>query len=106
MEELVTFPDPFHLEARSCVEATAKIINSLGISSPPAVVIIQISLSEVERASFPAQFLIRQVRYEFVTQVYASWLANLATLSDLMSAVEPGILPGVQEIVLSWRKQD
>ena len=102
MEELFTFPDPCHLEARSCVEATAAIINSLGISS----FVLEISLSEVERASSLAQYLIPPVRLCFVIQVYASRLANLATFRLLFGTVERGILPGVQEIVFSRRKQD
>ena len=48
VEELVTLPDPCHIEVRSCVEATAMIIDGRGINT-----FRLLSLSEVERTRFP-----------------------------------------------------
>ena len=90
MEELVTALDPCHVEARSCVEATAMIIDSLGISS----FVLVISLSEVERARFLVPVLIPPVRRFSVMQVYALRPVRSATFSLLFGTAEPGVPPG------------
>ena len=89
VEELVTVPDPCHIEVRSCVEATAMIIDSLGIRSIAHV----ISLSEVERARFLAIPLVPVVRQVFAIQVYASRPAISAACSLLFLSTKPGMLP-------------
>ena len=89
VEELVTVPNPCHIEVRSCVEATAMIIDSLGIRSIAHV----ISLSEVERARFLAIPLVPVVRQVFAIQVYASRPAISAACSLLFLSTKPGMLP-------------
>ena len=89
VEELLIEIRPCHIEARSCVEATAMIIDSLGIRS----YVLVISLSEVERARFLVIPLVPAARIVFVFQVYASRPAISAACSLLFLTLKVGMLP-------------
>ena len=89
VEELVTVPDPCHVEVRSCVKATAMITDSRGIRSFVQVV----SLSEVERARLLALPLVPPGTRFLVIQVHAPRPILAAAKCLLFSPFEIGMFP-------------